>query len=105
MQIIQNPMEQQRKSYQEKAHQSLDELFKAIESLEEKIRTASKDFSEGMEKNIADLKVESEKLKTKYKEMSDTSNESWDEVRNGFEQAATSLRDAFGKAWKKFQEK
>jgi hypothetical protein len=97
-------MERQRKNYQDKAHQTLDDIFKGIDSLEEKLRTASKGFSEGMDKNIADMKVESEKLKGKFKEMCDANtNDSWEEIRNGFEQAATSLRDSFSKAWKNFQ--
>jgi phage host-nuclease inhibitor protein Gam len=98
-------MEQQRKTYQEKAHKSLDDLFSNIDSLEVKLRDAGKDFSEGMEKNIAEMKVEGEKLKGKFREMCDSNSDSWSEVRNGFEQAATSLRDAFSKAWKNMQEK
>lgn len=99
-------MEQQRKNYQDRAHQTLDELFKGIDSLEEKLRNASKGFSEEVDKNIADMKVEGEKLKGKFKEMCDSNNnEAWEEIRNGFEQAATSLRDAFSKAWKNMQEK
>jgi hypothetical protein len=98
-------MEQQRKSYQEKAHKSLDDLFKGIDSLESKLREASKGFSEGMEKNIADMKVEGEKLRGRYKEMCDSNSDSWEDIRNGFEQAATSLRESFSKAWKNLQGK
>lgn len=96
-------MEQQRKNYQEKAHKTVDDLFKGIDSLEEKLRNASKDFSDGMEKNIADMKVEGEKLKGKFKEMCESNNDSWDEIRNGFEKAATTLRESFSKAWKNIQ--
>lgn len=99
-------MEQQRKNYQEKAHQTLDDLFKGIDSLEEKLRSASKDFSENMDKNIADMKVEGEKLKGKFKEMCDAdTKDSWEEIRNGFEKAAVSLREAFSNAWKNMQSK
>jgi len=98
-------MEQQRKSYQEKAHKSLDDLFNGIDSLESKLRGAGKGFSDGMEKNITEMKVEGEKLKGKFKEMCDSNNDSWEDIRNGFEQAATSLREAFSKAWKNFQAK
>jgi len=98
-------MEQQRKNYQDKAHKTLDDLFSGIDSLESKLRDAGKGFSEGMEKNIADMKVEKEKLNGKFKEMCDANSDSWEEIRNGFEQAANSLRDAFGKAWKNFQGK
>lgn len=97
-------MEQQRKNYQEKAHQTLDDLFKGIDSLEEKFRTASKEFGTTMEKNIADMKVEGEKLKGKFKEMCDAdTKDSWEEIRNGFEKAAVSLREAFSNAWKNMQ--
>ena len=93
-------MEQQRKNYQEKAHKSLDDLFIGFESLESKLRGASKDFSQGMEKSIADMKVEGVKLKGKFKEMCDAdTKDSWEEIRNGFEKAAVSLREAFSKAW------
>ncbi len=96
-------MEQQRKKYQEKAHKSLDDLFAGFESLESKLRDASKDFSSSMEKNIAEMKIEGEKLKGKFKEMCDAdTKDSWEEIRNGFEKAAVSLRDALSKAWKKF---
>jgi len=98
-------MEQQRKSYQEKAHKSLDDLFANLDTLEAKLREAGKEFSDGMEQNIADMKVEGEKLKGKFKEMCDSNSDSWTEVRNGFEQAATTLREAFSKAWKNTQEK
>jgi len=99
-------MEQQRKNYQEKAHQTLDDLFKGIDSLEEKLRTASKEFGTTMDKNIADMKVEGEKLKGKFKEMCDAdTNDSWEEIRNGFEKAAVSLREAFSNAWKNMQGK
>ncbi|RPH33680.1 MAG: hypothetical protein EHM93_04255 [Bacteroidales bacterium] len=99
-------MEQQRKNYQEKAHKSLDDLFAGLESLESKLRDASKDFSSNMEKSIADMKVEGEKLKGKFKEMCDANtNDSWEEIRNGFEKAAVSLREAFTKAWNNFQSK
>ncbi|HCT31467.1 MAG TPA: hypothetical protein DIW31_12250 [Bacteroidales bacterium] len=99
-------MEQQRKNYQEKAHKTLDDLFSGIDSLDEKFRNASKGFSETMEKNIADMKVEGEKLKGKFKEMCDAkTNESWNEIRDGFEKAATSLREAFSNAWKNMQGK
>ena len=98
-------MEQQRKSYQEKAHKSLDDLFIEIDKLDAKIREASKDFNPWMEKNIAEMKVESEKLKAKFKEMCDANNDSFTEIRNGFEQAANTLRESFSKAWKNMQEK
>lgn len=98
-------MEQQRKNYQEKAHQTLDEIFKEIDSLEAKLREKGKGFSEEMEKRISELKVEGEKLNLKIKEMADNNSDSWDEIRNGFEQAATSLRESFGKAWKNIQGK
>jgi len=96
-------MEQQRKNYQDKAHQTLDDIFKGIDSLDEKLRNASKGFSDGIEKNIADLKVEGEKLKGKFNELCDSNNDSWEDIRNGFEKAAVSLRDAFSKVWNKFQ--
>ncbi|MGD9976598.1 MAG: hypothetical protein AB7S54_01520 [Bacteroidales bacterium] len=98
-------MEQQRKNYQEKAHQTLDDIFKGIGSLEEKAKSVGKDVSETMEQNIQEMKVEGEKLKGKFKEMCDASNDSWEEIRNGFEQAANSLRDAFTNARAKYKEK
>jgi len=99
-------MEQQRKNYQDKAHQTLDDLFKGIDSLEEKLRNASKDISSTMEKNIADMKVEGEKLKGKLKEMYEAdTKDSWEEIRNGFEKAAVSLREAFSNAFKNMQGK
>jgi len=98
-------MEKQRKSYQEKAHKSLDDLFSGIDSLEAKLREAGKDFSDGVDKSIADMKVEGEKVKGKFKEMCDANNDSWEEIRNGFEQASNSLREAFSKVWKNMQSK
>ena len=99
-------MEQQRKNYQDKAHQTLDDIFKGIESLEGKLRSASKEFGATMEKNIVDMKVEGEKLKGKFKEMCDAdTKDSWEEIRNGFEKAAVSLREAFSKAWNNMQSK
>ena len=96
-------MEEQRKSYQEKAHKTLDEIFKEIDSLEATLREKGKGVNLEIEKEISELKVEGEKLKGKIKEMSDANADSWDEIRNGFEQAATSLREGFSKAWKNLQ--
>lgn len=98
-------MEDNRKNYQDKAHQTLDEIFKGLGTLEEKAKTVGKEFSDTMEQNVEQLKAEGEKLKEKFNELRDANNESWDEIRNGFEQAANSLRDAFSNAWNKYKEK
>ncbi|MCB8964012.1 MAG: hypothetical protein H6536_03095 [Bacteroidales bacterium] len=98
-------MEQNRNNYQKKAHNTIDDLFKGINSLEEKVKTASKDLSDTMEQNIQQMKAEGEKLKEKLNELGNTNNESWEEIKNGFEDAATSLRDAFSKAWNKYKDK
>jgi len=97
-------MEQNRNNYQNKAHETIDEIFNGINSLEEKVKNASKDFSDTMEQNIQQMKAEGEKLKVKFNELVDANNESWDEIRNGFEQAANSLRNAFSNAWNKLKD-
>lgn len=94
-------MEQQRKNYQEAAHQALDDIFKNIESLEKNIKDATKDFSDTMERSIADIKVEGERLKNQFDEMCSANSESWEEIRNGFEKIATSLRETLTNSWKK----
>lgn len=98
-------MEEQRKSYQEKAHKKLDEIFKEIDSLEAKLRETGKGFNQEVEKKISDLKVEGEKLKGKIKEMSDANADSWEEIKNGFEQASNSIKDSFSKAWSNLKNK
>lgn len=98
-------MEQNRNNYQNKAHETIDEIFKGINSLEEKAKTASKDFSDTMEQSIQQMKDEGEKLKVKLEELKNTNNESWDEIKNGFEQATNSLRDAFSNAFNKYKDK
>lgn len=97
-------MEQNRNNYQNKAHETIDEIFNGINSLEEKVKNASKDFSDTMEQNIQQMKAEGEKLKVKFNELVDANNESWDEIRNGFEQVANSLRNAFSNAWNKLKD-
>lgn len=98
-------MEQNRNNYQNKAHETIDEIFKGINSLEEKAKTASKDLSDTMEETIQQMKVEGEKLKVKLDELANTNSESWEEIKNGFEQAANSLRDAFSNAFNKYKDK
>ena len=98
-------MEQNRNNYQNKAHETIDEIFKGINSLEEKAKTASKDFSDTMEETIQQMKVEGEKLKVKLDELANTNSESWEEIKNGFEQATNSPRDAFSNAFNKYKDK
>ncbi len=98
-------MEQQRKTYQEKAHNILDELFKGIDSLEGNIKNATSSLNQEFEKKVEDLKAESQNLKGKFNEMCNANADSWEEIRNGFEQAANSLREAFTKAWEKMNQK
>ncbi|MGE0077991.1 MAG: hypothetical protein AB7S48_09045 [Bacteroidales bacterium] len=96
-------MEQNRKNYQDKAHKTLDDIFASLHTLEDKAKTVSKEFSDTMEENIQQLKVEGEKLKGKFDELCNANNDSWDDIRNGFEKAANSLRDSFSNAWNRFQ--
>ncbi|BDX39432.1 hypothetical protein CYCD_27870 [Tenuifilaceae bacterium CYCD] len=98
-------MENARKNYQDKAHKALDDIFKEINSLEAKAKNASKELSDNMEEKIQQLKAEGEKLKVKLNEMRETSDDSWEEIKDGFEQATNSLRDAFSNAFNKYKDK
>ncbi|NVO10508.1 MAG: hypothetical protein HXX16_11145 [Bacteroidales bacterium] len=97
-------MEQQRKNYQENAHKTLDDIFKGIDSLEEKLRSASKDFSENMEVNIKTMKEEAGKLNDKFREVCQSNSDSWKDVSNGFERAISTLRETLANTWKKVKE-
>jgi nitric oxide synthase oxygenase domain/subunit len=50
-------MEQERKSYQEKAHRILDELFAQIDSLEGRIQKAGESIRGEVDKTIEELKA------------------------------------------------
>ncbi|MBN1991026.1 MAG: hypothetical protein JW783_16615 [Bacteroidales bacterium] len=94
-----------KKNYQEKAHKMLDELFESISMLDKRAQEASGNVREGLKDTIEDLKRESEELKGKFAKLSEDGSESWSEVRDGFDNAASALNDAFFKAWKKFNSK
>lgn len=98
-------MEQQKKNYQDKAHELLDDLFSKINSLEEDVKGKKEELSTEIQEKIQELKAESVNLKNKLNELADANADSWEEIRNGFEQAAGTLRESFSKAWDNLKKK
>ncbi len=83
-----------------KVEEILAELGQKIYELMKEAKEAGSKVSEDMEKHIAKLKVQKEKLEDQIKNQSSKSGKKWSEAREHLNEATEALRKAFLVLWK-----
>jgi len=87
-----------RDEYVEKMKHKLDEWNHDIDKLEEKSEHLKDDVKVAYQKEINSLKQQRETVKGKVNELIHASEEAWDELKVGVEEAWKKFTDAIGKA-------
>jgi uncharacterized coiled-coil DUF342 family protein len=85
-----------REEYIDKMAQQLKEWSAKIDELQFKARAAGENVKAGYESRISDLKSRRDKVRTKLRELRETTGDTWDAVQKGVEAAWTEFKNAFG---------
>ena len=85
------------KDYQQKAHESVDKLFTEVDRLKQKGQHIKEDQKQLFQRRVAELDEKKEDLLQKYNQLSSSTGQATEEMKNGFEQA----KDVLSNAWKK----
>ena len=99
---------EQKEAAVEKAKAALDELDAAIGDLETSIRERSSRMSESARTKanaaLDDLRKQREQLAEWYDAMEQSSRGAWNDVKQGFSESYSALRDAWNRARAEFDE-
>ena len=91
-----------KEAYVEKLKAQLDEWSADIDKLEAKAKNAEADLRIKYDQELQQLKAKKQEAKVKLAELIDSSEEAWQELKIGGEQAWEVIRKAFEEARKKF---
>jgi nucleotide-binding universal stress UspA family protein len=106
--LIQKPKEiilKKKKEYQEKIEAQLKEWEPKIEALKAKADSAKSDAQTIYKEQIENLRQKQDAARGKLKELKDSGEEAWEEVKGGVDKAIEDIKEAFSRAKAKFREK
>lgn len=86
-----------RNEFKTNAKKSIDNLFSKIEELEAKKDKASAETKAKFGEQLSALKASQKDLMEKYKNMSEASEEKWEETKAAFSAASESFKEGFEK--------
>ncbi|OOE89348.1 sll1863 family stress response protein [Salinivibrio sharmensis] len=92
----------QRQEMIDKLHNRLHDWNQEIDKLEEKANVASANAKAEYRESIEHLRARKEQAKTRINELQHASDDAWDDIKQGAEQALTSLKEAYDSAKQKF---
>jgi 1,2-phenylacetyl-CoA epoxidase catalytic subunit len=84
-----------REEFKKKAMQSLNEIFARIDELDAKKDKVKANVKAEYEEKLSRLKTQKANLQQKYEKLTDASEEKWEEVKDGFNNATKSLNEGF----------
>lgn len=84
-------------TFKQKAKDQIDHLFHQIDELEKKKDHASDSAKRQYEQTLADLKSRRQDLEAKYDDLTQASDEKWEEVKSAFADATGSFKEGVGK--------
>ena len=90
----------ERQAYIEKVNARLSEWKARVDLLRAQAREAKADAKIEYSREADDLQAKLESVRTKVNELKDSSQDSWDELRNGVQKAYEDLGDAIARAMK-----
>ena len=83
----------ERNKYKENAKNEIDKIFAKIDELEAKKDMVSAETKEKVNHKIAELKSQRDVIKSKYNELIDTTEESWEKAKSSFSESADSFKN------------
>ena len=86
-----------RETFKQNAKNSIDEIFDAIERIQERANVVQGEAKVRFEQNLIELKAKKKDLQAKYDKLGNTSEERWEEVKNAFSSASDSFKEGFKK--------
>ncbi len=85
-------------AYAEKLQAKMDQWSAELDLLEAKARGAKADTKLTLQEHINVLRLKRDEAKAKLKEIRDASDEAWEDLKVGLEDAFDSLKEALGRA-------
>ena len=86
-----------RETFKQNAKNSIDEIFDAIERIQERANVVQGEAKVRFEQNLVELKAKMNDLQARYNKLDNASDEKWEEVKNAFSSASESFKDGFKK--------
>ena len=86
-----------KETFKQNAKKSIDEIFDAIDRVQERANTVEGEAKVRFEQNLIELKAKKKDLQAKYDKLGNTSEERWEEVKNAFSSASESFKDGIKK--------
>ena len=86
-----------KETFRQNAKSTLDEIFDAIERIQEKANKIEGEAKDSFEKNLIELKALKKDVQAKYDKLEYSSEEKWEEVKNAFSSASDSFKEGFKK--------
>ena len=83
--------------FKQNAKKTIDEIYNAIERIQEKATIVEGEARVRFEQNLVELKAMKKDLQAKYDKLGNTSEEKWEEVKNAFSSASESFKEGFKK--------
>jgi len=86
-----------KETFKQNAKKSIDEIFDAIERIQEKASIVEGEAKVRFEQTLVELQAKKKELQTKYDKLDNASEEKWEEVKNAFSSASESFKEGFKK--------
>lgn len=91
-----------KKSYLQKLAEQLQEWDTEIDELKVQAHLAKADAKDALQKQLDELNAKKQAAQIKLKQLQETGDEAWDDIKTGVEKSWTELRGAFRSAMSKF---
>ena len=86
-----------KETFKQNAKNTIDEIYDAIERIQEKATIVEGEAKDRFEQSLIELKAMKKDLQFKYDKLGNTSDEKWEEVKNAFSSASESFKEGFKK--------
>lgn len=93
-----------KKSYLQRLAEQLQEWDTEIDELKVKAHLAKADAKDELQKQLEELRVKKETAQSKLKLLQESSDDAWDDVKDGVEKSWKELKGAFASAIAKFKD-
>jgi len=81
-----------KETFKQNAKNTIDEIYDAIERIQEKAKIVEGEAKDNFEKNLLELRALKKEVQAKYDKLEYSSEEKWEEVKNAFSSASESFK-------------